>query len=98
MTLALHEGTMIAIALSPDKQTVAMDLQGTLFTLPVKGGQATRISDELYDARQPDWSPDGSSIAFQSNRNGLIHIWVAKRDGSGAFCSTAANGRSTNRA
>jgi Tol biopolymer transport system component/imidazolonepropionase-like amidohydrolase len=90
-TLALHEGTMIAIALSPDKQTLAMDLQGTLFTLPAKGGQATRITDELFDARQPDWSPDGASIAFQSNRNGLIHIWVAKRDGSGAHAITSGD-------
>jgi len=82
--ITTHEGTMIAIALSADKHTLAMDLQGTLFTMPASGGQATQITDELYDARQPDWSPDGNSIAFQSNRNGLIHIWVAKRDGSGA--------------
>ncbi len=89
--LTIHEGTMIAIALSPDKQTVAMDLQGTLFTLPAKGGQATQITDELYDARQPDWSPDGGSIAFQSNRNGLIHIWIAKRDGSSAHPVTSGD-------
>ncbi len=89
--ITTHEGTMIAIALSPDKHTIAMDLQGTLFTVPAKGGQATQITDELYDARQPDWSPDGGSLAFQSNRNGLIHIWVARRDGSGAHPVTSGD-------
>ncbi len=81
----------MAIALSHDKQTLAMDLQGVLFTLPAAGGHATRITDELFDARQPDWSPDGSLIAFQSNREGLIHIWTVKRDGSGAKALTSGD-------
>jgi len=84
INLSIHEGTMIAIGLSHDKQNIVMDLQGSLFTLPATGGQAKMITDELYDARQPDWSPDGSKIAFQSNRNGLIHIWTINRDGTGA--------------
>jgi Tol biopolymer transport system component/imidazolonepropionase-like amidohydrolase len=82
--LNIHQGTMIAIALSPDKRTLVMDLQGSLFTLPASGGHATRITDELFDARQPDWSPAGDRIAFQSNRDGLIHIWTIKPDGSDA--------------
>src|SRR3977135_4526906 len=31
---------------------------------------------------RPAWSPDGKSIAFQSNRDGPYHIYVMNTDGS----------------
>jgi Tol biopolymer transport system component/imidazolonepropionase-like amidohydrolase len=81
--IALTEGTNMAIALSPDKQTIAMDLQGTIWVLPVTGGKAKAITDALGDCRQPTWSPDGTQIAFQSYRDGNFHIWKINQDGSG---------------
>jgi hypothetical protein len=44
--ITVHEGTSMAAALSPDKGTLAIDLQGTLWTLPIAGGAARRITDE----------------------------------------------------
>ena len=35
LEITVHEGTSMAIALSPDKRTLAIDLQGGLWTLPV---------------------------------------------------------------
>lgn len=81
--VTLTEGTNMAMALSPDKQTIAMDLQGTIWVLPVTGGKAKAITDALGDCRQPTWSPDGTQIAFQSYRDGYFHIWKVNRDGSG---------------
>lgn len=81
--VTLTEGTNMAIALSPDKQTIAMDLQGTIWVLPVTGGKAKAITDALGDCRQPTWSPDGTQIAFQSYRDGNFHIWKINKDGSG---------------
>ncbi|GGH32935.1 amidohydrolase [Dyadobacter endophyticus] len=81
--VTLTEGTNMAVALSPDKQTIAMDLQGTIWVLPVTGGKARAITDALGDCRQPTWSPDGTQIAFQSYRDGYFHIWKVNRDGSG---------------
>jgi Tol biopolymer transport system component len=80
--IKLTQGTNIAIALSPDGRDLVFDLQGTLWKMPVAGGKATAITDELGDARQPAWSPDGKQIAFQSYRDGGWHIWTVAPDGS----------------
>ena len=31
----------------------------------------------------PAWSPDGARVAFLSNRNGQMNLWVANADGGG---------------
>jgi len=80
--VTVHEGTAMAIALSPDRRTLVMDLQGVLFRLPAMGGAAHALTDGLYDARQPCWYGDGSRIAFQSNRDGHWRIWSVRPDGS----------------
>ena len=51
--VTLHEGTSMAAALSPDGRTIAIDLLGTLWTLPAVGGVARPITDISMDARQP---------------------------------------------
>lgn len=83
VNLTLSEGTNIAAALSPDGRTVAFDLLGRIWTVPVGGGSATVLTDELGDARQPAWTPDGRRIVFQSYRDGTWHIWSVGRDGAG---------------
>ena len=78
----VHEGTSMAVAVAPDGQTLAMDLQGSIWLLPATGGRATRITDFFNDARQPAWSPDGKWITFFSYRDGGYHIWAVAPDGS----------------
>jgi Tol biopolymer transport system component/imidazolonepropionase-like amidohydrolase len=72
----------MAIDLSPDKKLIAMDLQGTIWVMPAKGGKAQPVTDAFGDNRQPAWSPDGNWIAFQSFRDGTYHIWRVKKDGT----------------
>jgi Tol biopolymer transport system component len=83
LKVTITEGTNMAIALSPNKTSIAMDIQGTIWLLPITGGKAKPITDALGDCRQPTWSPDGTQIAFQSYRDGNFHIWKINQDGTG---------------
>src|SRR5439155_13505545 len=80
--VTLHEGTSMAAALSPDGRTIAIDLLGTLWTLPGGGGVAKAITDIWMDTRQPSWSPDSTRIAFQAYRTTTWQIWTIKADGT----------------
>jgi Tol biopolymer transport system component len=83
LSLRLREGTDIAAQLSPDGGTVAMDALGVLWLLPASGGDARRLTSDLFDIAQPEWSPDGSTLTFQSYRDGCFNIWLVQADGSG---------------
>ena len=87
--LTLHEGTSMAAALSPDTRTIAIDLLGALWTLSVDGGAARRILEDGYDARMPDWSPDGLRLAFQAYRSSTWNLWTINADGSGLHQETS---------
>ncbi|GLY93109.1 amidohydrolase [Actinoplanes sp. NBRC 103695] len=76
-------GTDIAARVSPDGRWIAMDLVGVLWVLPSSGGPARRLTGDLYDIGQPDWAPDGRSIAFQSYRDSSFGIWTIRPDGGG---------------
>ena len=89
ISVTLREGTNMAAALSPDGRTVLLDLQGSLWSMPVSGGSATRLIEEYLDARQPSWSPDGKRVAFQGYADGVWHIYVMNADGSGVRAITS---------
>jgi Tol biopolymer transport system component len=80
--VTVHEGTSMAVAISPDGRTIAADMQGSIWTMPATGGAMTRITDVFNDARQPMWSPDGRTIIFFAYRDGGYDIWAINPDGS----------------
>jgi imidazolonepropionase-like amidohydrolase/Tol biopolymer transport system component len=77
----VSEGTWMNLDVSPDGRTIAFDLLGDIYTLPIGGGRATRISEGLPFESQPRFSPDGRRIAFTSDRGGGDNIWVMDADG-----------------
>ena len=79
--VTVREGTSMSVAVSPDGRTLAVDLQGSLWTVPASGGALTRITDVFGDVRQPAWSPDGRRIAFFAYREGGYDLWVTSPDG-----------------
>ncbi len=78
----LTEGSWISLDVSPDGRTIVFDLLGSLFTLPIEGGDATRLTHGMSVDAQPRFSPDGSRIVFTSDRSGGQNIWIMALDGS----------------
>ncbi|MBT3327349.1 MAG: amidohydrolase family protein [Gemmatimonadales bacterium] len=77
------EGTWVSLDVSPDGERIAFDLLGDLYTIPIAGGQATRLTQGMEFDATPRWSPDGSRIAFISDRDGGDNLWVVSPNGSG---------------
>ena len=82
-TITVHEGTNMAVTVSPDRTTILMDLQGMIYSIPFAGGTAKRVTGPLVEASHPEYSPDGAWVAIQSYAGGTFHIWVMKPDGTG---------------
>ena len=76
------EGTWISLDVSPDGNTIVFELLGDLYTLPVKGGDARRITSGLPFDSQPRYSPDGKRIVFLSDRDGSENVWTCAADGT----------------
>ena len=84
LAFSTDEGSWLSLDLTPDGQTIIFDLLGDLYSLPITGGQATRIMSGLGFDSQPRISPDGDWIAFVSDRTGSNNLWIARLDGSDA--------------
>lgn len=74
-------GTSFAAAVSPDGRNIAIDLQGTIWVIPAKGGRARPLTNRFDDAHLPSWSPDGTRIAYYAYRGGRYAIWSMRADG-----------------
>ncbi|MEE8147712.1 MAG: hypothetical protein V3T24_08925, partial [Longimicrobiales bacterium] len=72
----------MSVDVSPDGGIVVFDLLGDLYTIPIGGGDATRITSGQGFDGQPRYSPDGSHIVFVSDRDGSDNLWVADADGA----------------
>ena len=84
-TFCLNANTplwMRDVKISPDGNTIAFTYMGDIWTVPTKGGQATRITHtEDYYEDHPVWSPDSKSLAFSGNRTGNFDIFMVDAQG-----------------
>jgi TolB protein len=71
---------------SPDGKTLAFVGQRNgdfdIYTVPVTGGDETRLTTAKGLDDGPEYSPDGQYIYFNSERIGHMQIWRMKADGT----------------
>ena len=84
VSFTTDEGTWLSPDVSPDGRTIAFDMVGDIWVVSIGGGEAralTRPSGIALNYHAA-WSPDGSRIAFISDRDGQDNVWVMNADGS----------------
>ncbi|EQD82501.1 WD40 repeat protein [Saccharopolyspora erythraea NRRL 2338] len=81
--VVVTQATNASAAVAPGAGSVVVDLLNVLWSIPIGGGAAVRLTDVLQEAAEPDFSPDGSRIVFQSYQDGNFHLCLADRDGRG---------------
>ena len=79
-----EETTWSNVSVSADGETVVFDMLGDIYTVSIDGGEARALTRDIAWNFQPTFSPDGSKIAFISDRDGADNLWVMDADGSNA--------------
>ncbi|HEX8637278.1 MAG TPA: hypothetical protein VF692_04400, partial [Pyrinomonadaceae bacterium] len=70
------------VALSPKGERVLFGARGDIFSAPAdKGGTRNLTHSSTAHDKYPRWSPDGSRVAFISDRSGEEEVWVTAQDG-----------------
>ena len=77
----VSEGTWMNVSVSPNGKTIAFDLLGDIYTIPVEGGKAKQLSSDVAWQMQPSFSPNGRHITFISDEGGGENIWIMDHDG-----------------
>jgi Tol biopolymer transport system component/imidazolonepropionase-like amidohydrolase len=76
------EGTWMSLDVSPDGKQIVFDLLGDLYLIGIEGGEAKRLAGGLPWDCEPRFSPDGTRIAFISDRSGSDNVWIMNADGT----------------
>ena len=70
-----------------------------IWKLPLEGltdrAVALPLLSTPFDEGNPDYSPDGQRLAFESTRSGATEIWIANADGSSPVQMTSIGGALT---
>lgn len=53
-----------------------------IFVVSTQGGEPAKLTEDRFMDVAPIWTPDGSQIAFLSNRYGDFQVWNMNPDGS----------------
>ncbi len=82
LEFTVDEGSWVSVSLHPSNEYFIFDLLGDIYSLPISGGSAERITSGMAFDSQAVISPSGEKIAFISDRNGKDNLWIADIDGS----------------
>src|SRR5690606_8691620 len=69
-------------AIRPDGSATTFSWRGDIWRVPSAGGLATRLTAHPSVDTRSAWSPDGATIAFESERDGASNLFLMNPDGS----------------
>jgi len=70
--------------ISPDGNRVVAAARGDLFSLPAEKGPVVNLTATAgVREREARWSPDGTTLAYLSDRSGEYELYLRPADGSG---------------
>ena len=78
--VTFDEGTNMAITQNPTSGSFVASIQGTLFAIPALGGEATALTDYYQDAREPQFSADGTEVVYHGYADGTWDIYALNID------------------
>ena len=79
-------------AISPDGSTIVFAYKGDIYSVPSQGGEARQLTTNAAFDSYPIWSPDGKKIAFASNREGSMDVYVINANGGAPTRLTTNSG------
>ena len=82
VSIDTDETTWSSLDITPDGKSIVFDMLGDLYIVSIAGGQARSLTQDFAWNIQPTVSPDGTKIAFISDRGGISNIWVMNIDGT----------------
>ena len=62
---------------------IAFDNHEDVWTINADGTDLTRLTHSPAFEFDPSWSPDGTQIAYRSDRGDESEVWVMNADGTG---------------
>ena len=91
LTFTTKSGNWISSDVSRDGQTIAFDLLGDIYTMPIAGGKATALTRGMAFDAQPRISPDGKKVVFVSDRTGGYNLFTISLDKKDTVQITTGN-------
>jgi tricorn protease len=79
-------------AISPDGAAIVFTYAGDLWSVPSSGGVAERLTAHPSDEGRSAFSPEGSLLAFESERDGPRNIYIMPLTSAGGSSGALAGG------
>ncbi|MBC7805219.1 MAG: PD40 domain-containing protein [Akkermansiaceae bacterium] len=85
------------LAVSPDNEQIALEIQGDIFVADRDGGRATRLTEAASRDGDVSWSADGKTLVYVSNRDGRPELYSVTSADTGEARLSRSLKRSTAR-